>query len=118
MGHVHSGIFLGRRLLPPSLGPFNLEIAEHTAQPVEFAGQPLALNLEVGRLLRDLELLRVQAQDLAGVRRRVVLREREVVRARQGLVLARELLQRRLQRRKMCGAEGAEGGKRIRDAVE
>jgi hypothetical protein len=74
-GDSHGSI-LTLRLLPlPSLNAFSFEILRDSAKSLALLLQSLALDLQITRLLRDLELLRIQSQDLCRVVRRVVLRE-------------------------------------------
>ena len=115
---LHSSI-LTLRLLPlPSLHALSLQIRRHTREPLALLLQPLALDLQVRRLLRDLELLGVEFEDLGGVVGGVVLREGVAVVGAEGLVGAGELGQGGFEGLEVLRAELREGGEGVVDAEE
>lgn len=115
---LHSSI-LTLRLLPlPSLHALSLQIRRHTREPLALLLQPLALDLQVRRLLRDLELLGVEFEDLGGVVGGVVLREGVAVVGAEGLVGAGELSQGGFEGLEVLRAELREGGEGVVDAEE
>lgn len=113
------GSILALGLLPlPALHALCLQIGSHAGEPLALLLQPLALDLQVGGLLRDLELVGVQFEDLGGVVGGVVLREGVAVVGAESLVGARELRQRGLEGLQVLRAELRQGGERVVDAQE
>lgn len=102
---LHRSILILGLLTLSSLNAFGLEVLRNSAQPLALLLQSLAFNLQIARLLRDLELFCIESQNLRRVVCRVVLRERVAVVCGQCLVGARKLGQRGLQRLKMLCAE-------------
>jgi hypothetical protein len=81
------GSILTLSLLPlATLHALRLQIRGDARQPLALLLQPLALDFQVARLLRDLELLGIQFEDLGGVVGGVVLREGVAVVGAEGLM--------------------------------
>jgi hypothetical protein len=84
------GSVLALSLLPlPTFHTLSLQICSYARKPLALLLQPLALDLQVRRLLRDLELLGIEFEDLSGVVGGVVLREGVAMVGAEGLVGAR-----------------------------
>jgi hypothetical protein len=83
---LHSSV-LALSLLPlPTFHALRLQIGSHAREPLALLLQPLTLDLQVRRLLRDFELLGVKFEDLGGVVGGVVLRKGVAVVCAEGLV--------------------------------
>lgn len=93
-------------------------VAQLARQTRKLTFEALALNLEVGCVLGDAELLAVELQDALGVLGRVVVAERHVVLVLERVQLARQALECAIVRAECGLARLLEGTQRGCDAVE
>lgn len=105
--HVHCSIFTWS-LNNTSLYALLFQFSCHTAKPSKILLQPLTLNLQITRLLRNLEFLRIQSQYLCCMICWIVLGQCVVVICAECLVCAVQGRERGLDGLQVLCAEGAE----------